>query len=144
MPRLPVQAPSGERPAVALDKGQCARCPSGADCSEAGTQLSTLRLRRGYWRWRLDLPEVRRCYGTLEGGRCRGGVGFDVWMGGNGEPDACLIKVPEWDFDWQLDYWYPRDQYVPFDADDLVGVRCSYDNSIANQPIVQGGPLRSL
>jgi hypothetical protein len=49
---------------------------------------------------------------------------------------ACMIDVPEWDFEWQMDYYYSRpESYVP---DDSITVRCEYDNSPANQPIVNG------
>ena len=49
---------------------------------------------------------------------------------------TCLVDVPEWDFEWQLDYFFERP--VPYTAEDRAGVRCVYDNSPANQPIING------
>ena len=82
--------------------GQCARCPAGTDCSEPGTTMTSLRLKAGYWRWRLDLPEVRRCPGAVASTAaqnasgqtpCVGGVGFDVCRAGMEGPYCTLCKV---------------------------------------------------
>jgi hypothetical protein len=63
---------------------------------------------------------------------------FLAWMQpASGDP-TCLIDVPSWDFNWQLDYWYPREKYIPFDENDVVTVRCGFDNSPENQQVVQG------
>lgn len=66
------------------------------------------------------------------------GQEFLAWLQPVGGEPACLVDVPKWNFDWQLDYWYPRERYIPFGADDVVTVRCGYDNSVENQPIVDG------
>ena len=50
--------------------------------------------------------------------------------------ESCMIDVPNWDFEWQLDYAYAKpDTYA---ADDTLIVRCEYDNSPANQPFLNG------
>jgi len=66
------------------------------------------------------------------------GEGFNVTLHREDGEDECLIDVPQWDFDWQLDYWYPKDKYVAFDETDMVTVTCNYDNGPANQPYVGG------
>ena len=57
------------------------------------------------------------------------------------DPDGettCLVDIPEWDFNWQQFYLYDEAQYVAGDAGDIHRVSCSYDNSQANQPIING------
>ena len=55
----------------------------------------------------------------------------------NGD-STCLIDVPAWDFEWQLDYWYDEKDYIPFGPEDIVNVSCNYDNSRENQPFIRG------
>jgi hypothetical protein len=50
--------------------------------------------------------------------------------------DVCLLNVPRWDFDWQLDYQFA--QGVPFGPDDKLIATCEWDNSEANQPVIEG------
>jgi hypothetical protein len=54
------------------------------------------------------------------------------------EGDRCLIDVPNWDFEWQMDYFYPEEAFVPFRAGDVVKVQCEWDNTAENQPFVHG------
>ncbi len=52
-----------------------------------------------------------------------------------GEPaEECLVKTPNWDFDWQRTYFYDGDiDEVPTVGNgDVVTIKCSYDNSMAN------------
>lgn len=56
-----------------------------------------------------------------------------------GEPASeCLINVPRWDFDWQRTYQYdaPIDQLPTVGNGDIIDIRCSYDNTMAN-PFVE-------
>lgn len=55
-----------------------------------------------------------------------------------GEPE-CMIDVPNWDAEWQLDYSYREP--VAYESADTLTVRCEYDNSPENQPILDGVPL---
>jgi hypothetical protein len=48
----------------------------------------------------------------------------------------CLIDVPHWDFHVQLDYLYQRG--VGYGPDDRLEITCEYDNSAAQQPVVDG------
>jgi hypothetical protein len=57
------------------------------------------------------------------------------------KPDGtedCLFAVDDWDFAWQQSYFFESDaRYVP-DPDDALRLRCTYDNSAANQPVFNG------
>jgi Copper type II ascorbate-dependent monooxygenase, C-terminal domain len=49
---------------------------------------------------------------------------------------TCLVDVPRWDFHLQLDYMFTRG--VPYRAEDRLTIRCEYDNSAGNQPVIAG------
>jgi hypothetical protein len=51
----------------------------------------------------------------------------------------CMIDVPDWDFHWQLDYLYTRG--LAYGPEDQLSVTCEYDNSAANQAVVDGAQL---
>jgi hypothetical protein len=51
-------------------------------------------------------------------------------------PEQCLIDVPDWDFNWQLDYMYKVG--VPYTQNDSVHIECDYDNTAENQPVING------
>lgn len=53
-----------------------------------------------------------------------------------GAQKTCLINVPKWDFNWQLDYLFPTG--VKYTATDSITATCVYDNSAQHQPIVDG------
>jgi hypothetical protein len=56
-----------------------------------------------------------------------------------GEPaEECLVKVPNWDFDWQRTYFYdaPIDQLPTVGGGDTIELRCLYNNTTEN-PFVQ-------
>jgi mono/diheme cytochrome c family protein len=50
--------------------------------------------------------------------------------------EQCLIDVPDWDFNWQLDYMYKTG--VPYTQTDTVHIECDYDNTADNQPVING------
>lgn len=52
----------------------------------------------------------------------------------------CLLDLPEWDFNWQGQYQLA--QAVPLEAGDRLRLSCSWDNSEANQPVVDGEVLQ--
>ena len=54
--------------------------------------------------------------------------------GGGG--DECLLDIPRWDFDWQGTYELAEP--VTVNPGDRIRVECHWDNSAANQPIVDG------
>ena len=52
-----------------------------------------------------------------------------------GKP-ICLTNVPDWKFEWQMDYLF-KDP-IPVMAGDTVQATCGYDNSTSHQPTVDG------
>ena len=50
--------------------------------------------------------------------------------------EECLLDIPDWDFAWQQSY--KPSETVTVQPGETVEVTCSYDNSQANQPIVNG------
>ena len=59
---------------------------------------------------------------------------LEVVRGGGG--DECLLDIPRWDFDWQGTYEFAEP--VTVNPGDRIRVECHWDNSAANQPIVDG------
>ena len=54
---------------------------------------------------------------------------------------SCVLDIPRWDFDWQLQYAFPGDQPFRLGAADAVRLSCGWDNSASNQPVVNGEQL---
>ncbi len=52
--------------------------------------------------------------------------------------DACVLDIPAWDFDWQRAYRFAPDTPFWLQKDDVVQLTCAYDNSAANQAVVNG------
>jgi len=50
-----------------------------------------------------------------------------------------LLELPAWDFNWQ--FGYPLQQPVVFQPGDQLLLECTWDNSAANQPVVDGQQL---
>jgi len=56
------------------------------------------------------------------------------------QPDGrtdCLMQIPHWDFDWQRLYEYdaPIEQLRRINVGDRLDIRCTYDNTLANQKV---------
>ncbi len=49
---------------------------------------------------------------------------------------SCLLDIPDWDFQWQGAY--TLENPVTFRPSDTLWMGCSWDNSAANQPIIDG------
>lgn len=49
---------------------------------------------------------------------------------------TCMVDVPDWDFSWQGGFAF--DEPVVLQPEDELVLRCGWDNSEANQPIVDG------
>lgn len=52
----------------------------------------------------------------------------------------CLVDVPSWAFEWQLDYLFSTP--LAYARGDQVRLSCSFDNSLANQPVINGQPVQ--
>lgn len=48
----------------------------------------------------------------------------------------CLVHIPDWDFNWQQGYDVPEPLTV--EPGESLRVKCVYDNSMENQPVVNG------
>ncbi len=53
--------------------------------------------------------------------------------------NECLLDIPRWDFHWQQAYWLSRPKLVQ--PGDQLSIECHWDNSAANQPMVDGKRL---
>jgi hypothetical protein len=51
---------------------------------------------------------------------------------------ACMLDIPRWDFSWQQSYRFLPDEPVIIEPGESVRVDCTYDNSPANQAVVNG------
>ncbi len=53
----------------------------------------------------------------------------------------CALSIPDWDFDWQQSYELPQDRWIELHNGDAIELTCVYDNSAANQPVVNGAQI---
>jgi Copper type II ascorbate-dependent monooxygenase, C-terminal domain len=53
-----------------------------------------------------------------------------------GSEEACLVDIPDWDFNWQQSY--ELEQQMVVEPGDAMDVTCVYDNTAANQPVING------
>ena len=54
---------------------------------------------------------------------------------------SCVVDIPEYDFNWQQFYEFDPSAYFDFEPGDTVSLSCTYDNSAANQAVVNGQQL---
>lgn len=52
--------------------------------------------------------------------------------------ELCLIDVPDWDWEWQLDYFFAPEDVVPIQSSDRLVQRCVYSNTPEDQLVVDG------
>jgi len=64
-----------------------------------------------------------------------------VTRAGGGEEEACLLDIPDWDFDWQQTYTLPADDLETLAPGDGFRLSCVHDNSVENQAVVDGERL---
>ena len=57
--------------------------------------------------------------------------------------ETCLVDIPKWDFNWQQMYYFKSDEVYSVNKGDNLKLRCEYDNSSENQPIVNGKKVES-
>lgn len=53
----------------------------------------------------------------------------------------CLTDVANWDFNWQRNYEFTEDAFLEVSIADRIRLTCEYDNSAANQPVINGEQL---
>lgn len=54
------------------------------------------------------------------------------------ESTACLVDIPAWDFNWQQNYGFLPGEAVIVPPGERLRLTCVYDNSPANQPVING------
>jgi hypothetical protein len=59
-----------------------------------------------------------------------------------GGADECVVEIPRWDFHWQGGY--ELDEPLRIHPGDQLHLSCTWDNSAANQPIVEGERLEPI
>ncbi|MFT6395486.1 MAG: hypothetical protein ACJAYU_000228 [Bradymonadia bacterium] len=52
--------------------------------------------------------------------------------------DMQIFEIPKWDFNWQQFYWFHEADTMPVSAGEQFRIECIYDNSAANQAVVNG------
>ena len=52
--------------------------------------------------------------------------------------ESCLVDIPRWDFNWQQNYRFLEGEALTLQPGEKLRLTCSYDNSPANQPVVNG------
>lgn len=55
--------------------------------------------------------------------------------------DECMLRIPRWDFHWQLNYQFARP--VDVSPEDSLRIRCEFDNSPEHQPLFNGTPRQT-
>ena len=50
----------------------------------------------------------------------------------------CIIDIPKWDFDWQQVYRFAPGDEVLWEPGDTLHLECVYNNTMANQPSING------
>lgn len=58
-----------------------------------------------------------------------------------GNNNQCLLDLPRWDFNWQLSHHLKKP--IALGLNDSLGIACNWDNSQANQPILDGKQKKS-
>ena len=90
-------------------------------------------------RQRLPIPEGSRVFATSPHMHLLGTSLNTKVIRADGS-EQCLSRIDDWDFNWQRSYGIPPEQWVPLSVHDEVEITCTYDNSAANQPNVDGTP----
>jgi hypothetical protein len=54
---------------------------------------------------------------------------------------TCVVDIPEWDFNWQQFYLFDEAHHIPVEIGDVHRMSCTYDNSLENQPVINGEQL---
>lgn len=55
--------------------------------------------------------------------------------------EECGVDIPDWDFQWQESYVFAEGSEILLEPGDSIRLTCEYDNSAANQPVVNGVQL---
>ena len=64
------------------------------------------------------------------------GTSAKLWIDRADTDDECLLDIPRWDFNWQHEYVLEEPRVL--EAGDELWIECQWDNTEANQPVIQG------
>ena len=53
-----------------------------------------------------------------------------------GSSNECLLDIPQWDFNWQLSYWF--EEPIRVSASDVMRITCEYSTIGLSEPLVWG------
>ncbi|MFB6263717.1 MAG: monooxygenase [Bradymonadaceae bacterium] len=59
-----------------------------------------------------------------------------LWVDHSEGSEECLLGISNWDFDWQRTYSFQKP--VSIQPGDEVGIQCTWDNTLSNQPVFNG------
>jgi hypothetical protein len=68
------------------------------------------------------------------------GTKFEATLKRSDGEEVCIVDIEDWQFDWQQFYFFKDDEYETAEIGDEITIRCTYDNSASNQPIINGVP----
>lgn len=69
------------------------------------------------------------------------GQEFRETLHGAGGKNTCLVNVPDWDFNWQIDYFFAPGAAIPISAADSLEQDCVYSNRPEDQLVEDGKRL---
>ncbi len=84
----------------------------------------------------LGVPEIRVFSMTNHMHKVGVDMRASIIRGGD---EACMLQTPRWDFGWQRSYLYdaPVEDLPEVMPGDIVEVRCTYDNTLANPGVAE-------
>ncbi len=129
--------PAGETPTQAVLQipfpNMDIRIPAG---EPNAAQENTLNLQPLFGNAPIEVPII-----GVMGHMHQLGRAISLDMQRTGQDEACLLDIPEWNFSWQQSYFFPEDQWAQVGSDTTLRMTCRFDNSAANQPVVNGEQL---
>ncbi len=66
------------------------------------------------------------------------GKRYKAHINHEGGEEECLLEIPDWDFNWQENYSFVGGKTIDVAPGESITLECVYDNSAANQPVVNG------
>ncbi|EDM75883.1 hypothetical protein PPSIR1_08212 [Plesiocystis pacifica SIR-1] len=84
----------------------------------------------------IDDPQTKQIFSVMPHMHLLGRR-IDLHRERDGE-QTCIARIDDWDFDWQQFYDLELGDFVEVRAGDTLRYSCTFDNSAANQPIVDG------
>lgn len=64
---------------------------------------------------------------------------FTQTLSGGGANDVCLVKVPDWDQAWQIDYMFEPSEFIKVSSGMMINQECTYSNRPEDQGIGPDG-----